>query len=152
MCWMVYSVCHILCMVVNINALFAERRITELLSDIVTCNSFCHGIHYSFPDTDAVTSTFHALVHPIYLVIFNNFLFFNFFFQFGTIISFSLDKYSLLIFDVLLHYQLNAFKIPKMVQYNHKSLMISVNDAKYIHHLPIFRISQSFLYCKLNHS
>ena len=40
-----------------------------------------------------------------------------------------LDKYSLLIFDTVLHYQLNAFKISKMVCYNHKSLMISVKDA-----------------------
>ena len=46
---------------------------------------------------------------------FNNFLVFNFpFFKFWTIASFSLDKY-LLIFDVVLHQQLNAFKIPKMV-------------------------------------
>ena len=29
--------------------------------------------------------------------------------------SFSLDKHSLFIFDVVLHFQLNAFKIPKMV-------------------------------------
>ena len=29
-------------------------------------------------------------------------------------ISFSLEKYPLLIFDVVLHYQLNSFKIPKM--------------------------------------
>ena len=30
--------------------------------------------------------------------------------------------------------------------------MISVNDAKYIHLLPIFRTFQSFSYSKLNHS
>ena len=30
-------------------------------------------------------------------------------------ISFYLDKYSHLIFDVVLHYQLNVFKIPKIV-------------------------------------
>ena len=57
-----------------------------------------------------------ALVHLIYLVIFNNFLVFNFpsinFKQ--QVISFSLlDTYSLLIFSVALHYQLNTFKIPK---------------------------------------
>ena len=62
--------------------------------------------------------------------------------------SFSLDKYFLLIFNVVLHYQLNAFKIPKMVYYNHISRMISVNDAKYIHLLPIFCTFQSFSYCK----
>ena len=63
---------------------------------------------------------------------------------------------SSLILDVVLHYQLNAFKIPKMVLYN-RSLMISVIDPKYIplqskskviHLLPIFR--KSFSYCKLN--
>ena len=86
----------------------------------------------------------------VYLtVIFNNFLVFSFsFFRFRTIINFSLDKYSLSIFDVVLYYQENAFKISKMVQYNHRSLMISVKDAKYIHLLPIFRIFQSFSYCK----
>ena len=86
----------------------------------------------------------------VYLtVIFNNFLVFSFsFFRFRTITYFSLDKYSLSIFDVVLYYQENAFKISKMVQYNHRSLMISVKDAKYIHLLPIFRIFQSFSYCK----
>ena len=86
----------------------------------------------------------------VYLtVIFNNFLVFSFsFFRFRTIIYFSLDKYSLSIFDVVLYYQENAFKISKMVQYNHRSLMISVKDAKYIHLLPIFRIFQSFSYYK----
>ena len=29
--------------------------------------------------------------------------------------SSSLDKYSLLIFDVVLHYQVNSFEIPKIV-------------------------------------
>ena len=107
---------------------------TWLLSDIVAWDSFKHGTHYLFSDIDAVMATFHvlvntyflnfrfalmivlrALVHLIYLVIFNSCLVFNFpFFNFEHIISFSLDKYSLLIFDVVLHYQLNAFKIPKM--------------------------------------
>ena len=65
-------------------------------------NSFWHGIHYLFSDINAVIATFHvlvntyflnfrlallivlrALVHLIYLVIFNNFLVFNFpFFNF----------------------------------------------------------------------
>ena len=35
-----------------------------------------------------------------------------------------------------------------MVQYNHRSLMISVNDTKYIHLLTIFRTFQSFSCCK----
>ena len=80
---------------------------------------------YLFSGVDAVMVTFHvldgkhmfqtyfrlallivlrALVHLIYLVFFNNFLALNFpFFK------------SSLIFDVVLHYQLNAFKFPKMV-------------------------------------
>ena len=91
-----------------------------------------------------------ALVQLIYLVIFNNFLVFNFpFFNFEQYFPFPWIKYSLLIFDVALHYQLNDFKIPKMVFYNNRSLMISFIDAKYIH---IFRTFQSFSYCKLNHS
>ena len=68
-----------------------------LLSDIVAWDSFWHGTYYLFSDIDAVTATFHvlvntyflnfrlallivlrALVHLIYLVIFNNFLVFNF--------------------------------------------------------------------------
>ena len=52
-----------------------------------------------------------------------------------------MDKYFLLIFDVVLHYQLNAFN---MVWHNHRSLIISVNNAKYIHLLPIFRTFRSF--------
>ena len=82
------------------------------------------------------------------ILISNNFLVFNFPFFLISIISFFLGMYSLLVFDVVLHYQLNAFKIPKMVQYNHISLMISVNNAKYIHLLPIFHFFQSFSYCK----
>ena len=73
---------------------------TWLLSDIVAWDSFWHGTHYLFSDIDAVTATFHvlvntyflnvrllallivlrALVHLIYLIIFNNFLVFNFHF------------------------------------------------------------------------
>ena len=55
-----------------------------------------------------------ALVNLIYLVIFNKFLT-VFFLISNNIIFFSLYKYSLLIFNVVLHYQLNAFKTPKMV-------------------------------------
>ena len=65
---------------------------TWLLSDIVAWDSFWHGTHYLFSDTDPMTATFHvlvntyflnfrlallivlrALVHLIYLVIFKNF-------------------------------------------------------------------------------
>ena len=75
---------------------------TWLLSDIVAWDSFWPGTHYLFSDIDTVTATFHvlvntyflnfrltllivlgALVHLIYLVIFNTFLVFNFpFFNF----------------------------------------------------------------------
>ena len=65
---------------------------TWLLSDNVAWDSFWHGTSYLFSDIDAMTATFHglvnayffnfglallivmrALVHLIYLVIFNNF-------------------------------------------------------------------------------
>ena len=94
-----------------------------------------HGTLYLFSDInqDAVTTTLHVshflnfrlaqlivlrrdLFHLIYLVIFDKVLVFNFPFLIpNTIISFSPDKYSLLIFNVVLHYELNTFKIPKMV-------------------------------------
>ena len=69
---------------------------------------------------DAVTSTFYVLVNTYLLN-----------FRLQTIISFSWDKYSLLIFHAVLHQQLNYFKISKMVQHNHRSLMISTNDSSY---------------------
>ena len=89
------------------------------------------------------------------VVIFDNFLlsFFkgsnNFLFLFPEIGN----KYSS-IFDVVTHktwvcHQLNAFKFSRMVHYNHRSLMILVNDAKYIY-LPIFSASsiEPLSYCK----
>ena len=63
-----------------------------------------------------------------------------------------MDKYSLFIFDVVLHYQLNVFKIPKMVQYNHRSPVISVNYAKYIHLILIFCTFQNVYIASINHS
>ena len=42
-----------------------------------------------------------------------------------------MDKYSLLIFDVVLHYQLNAFKIPKMVCFYISSLTIAIAYIAY---------------------
>ena len=91
-------------MVVNINVLFAESRITECdyFQIFVSWDSFWHGSHYLFSDIDAAATTFHilvntyflkfrlallivlrTLVHLVYLVIFNNFLVFNFpFFNF----------------------------------------------------------------------
>ena len=135
--WMVSLMCYLGCMAININALFAEWRITEHDSIQILLLGIFSGMEptiYFQIYIDAVTDSFHvldgkyifpqltllivlrALVHLIHLVSFNNFFVFNFpFFQFRTIISFSLDKYYLLIFDVVLHYQLNAVKIPKMV-------------------------------------
>ena len=136
--WMVCSVCYLGCMVVNINALFAEWRITErdyfqiLLLGVLSGKE---PTSYLFWDIDAVTATFHvlvntyffdfrlavliglrALVHLIYLVNFNNFLVFNFpFLLILNNTSLSLDKSPLVIFNVVLPYQLNAFKLPKMV-------------------------------------
>ena len=75
------------------------------------------------------------------IVIFNNFLVFNFPFF----------KHFPVIIDVVLHYQLNAFKNPKLVYFNHRSLMISVNDAKYIYFLPIFRTFRSYYITSINH-
>ena len=50
------------------------------------------------------------------IAIFNNILVFNFpFFNFEQKFNFLLDNYSLFIFDVVLQYQVNASKIPKMV-------------------------------------
>ena len=89
------------------------------------------------------------------VVIFDNFLIFNFpFFKFQTLVfySFFLNKY-FSIFNVLtqtlwVYHRLSVFRIAKMVYYNHRSLMISVNDARYIHLLPIFSTFQSSSYCK----
>ena len=78
----------------------------------------------------AVTTTFHVLVNTqlplpqlivlkalvhliIYLVIFNNFLVFNFPFLILNYNFLSPDKYSLLIFDVVLHYEKMPLKFLK---------------------------------------
>ena len=121
--WMVCSVCYLGCMVVNINVLFAQWRITERDYFQVLLLGILSGmeptIQYLFSDRDAVKATFHilvntyfpnfrlallivlrALVDLLYLVFFNNFLVFNFPF----------------------------------------------------HLLPIFRTFHKFSYCKLNHS
>ena len=121
--WMVCSVCYLGCMVVNINVLFAQWRITERDYFQVLLLGILSGmeptIQYLFSDIDAVKATFHilvntyfpnfrlallivlrALVDLLYLVFFNNFLVFNFPF----------------------------------------------------HLLPIFRTFHKFSYCKLNHS
>ena len=80
------------------------------------------------------------------IVIFEVFLIFNFpFFQFWTIASsLFLGKYYS-IFDVVTSI---AFNIHRIVYYNHRCLMISVNNAKHIHLLPIFSTFQGSSYCK----
>ena len=78
---------------------------------------------------------------------------FFFFYISNNIISFSLDKYSLLIFNVVFHYQLNALKISKMVQYNHRSFMISPSShlsyflELFIQVKPFINSFQSYLFC-----
>ena len=133
--WMVCSVYYLGCLFFIINTLFAECNITDywMTTFRYCCLGFFIGTHYLFSDIDAVTATFQVLANTYFLnfrlallwfcllivlrtscssniVTFNNLLVFNF-----PKISFSLDKYSLLIFDVVPHYQLNAFKIAKMV-------------------------------------
>ena len=99
------DVCYVGCIVANINALFAKWRITEWDYFQITLLGILSGMDptiYFQIAIDAVTTTFHVLVntyflnfrlallivlkilvHLIYLVIFNNFLVFNFpFFNF----------------------------------------------------------------------
>ena len=98
--WMACSVYYLGCKIVNINALFAEGRITERDYFQILLLGILSGMEpnrYLFSDIDAVMPPFHAkvntyflnfglallillraLVHLIYLVIFNNFLVFNF--------------------------------------------------------------------------
>ena len=136
--WMVCSVCFFLgCMVViNINVLFAEWRITErdyfqiLLLGLVSGMEPTIFINFQIYVDAAVTTTFHVLVNTqlplpqlivlkalvhliIYLVIFNNFLVFNFPFLILNYNFLSPDKYSLLIFDVVLHYERMPLKFLK---------------------------------------
>ena len=126
----VFSVFFFLgCMVViNINVLFAEWRITErdyfqiLLLGLVSGMEPTIFINFQIYIDAAVTTTFHVLVNTqlplpqlivlkalvhliIHLVIFNNFLVFNFPFLILNYSFLSPDKYSLLIFDVVLHYE-----------------------------------------------
>ena len=131
---------------------------------------------YLFLDVDAVMVTFHVLDSEYIFLqlktysanciegsyssntssIFQQLVSFNFpSFNFEQF-SFSLDKYSLLAhFRCCTPLSTNVFKIPKMVQYNHRSLMILVKNAKYIplqskckviQLLPIFRTYFSELF------
>ena len=136
--WMVVcSVYYLGCMVVNINALFAEWSITEcdyfqillvwnplFIFRCRCCDGHFPGFgKYIFPQlqtcaTLVLSTDCNEGSCSSNIVIFNNLLVFNFpFFNFERYFPFpsSLDKYSLLIFNVVFHYQLNAFKSPKMV-------------------------------------
>ena len=108
--WMVCSVFYLGCMIVNINALVAEWRITECGYFQILLLEILSGMEptiYFQIAMDAVTATFQvlvttyflnfrlalltvlrALVHLMYLVIFNNFLVFHFPFFFFTFFSF----------------------------------------------------------------
>ena len=125
--WIVCSVYYLGCMVVTITAIFASLNVMWLLSHIVARVEILSCME---------PTLFQVLEWQIYIssrsdllcfgsvcwlciecscspnvVIFKNFLVFLLsFFYFWTIISFSLDKYSLFIFDVALHYQLDTFK------------------------------------------
>ena len=63
---------------------------------------------------------------------------------------------NIVIFDDLLAFncpffnfeQWISFKVPRMVYCNHRSLMISVNDAKCIHLSPMFCVLSRALHCK----
>ena len=101
--WMVFSVCYLGCMVVNIKALLLNEESLNVTTFMYCCMGFFlawNPLTYLFSDIDAVTTTFHvlvntyflnfrlaliivlrALVHLIYLVISNNFLVFNFTFM-----------------------------------------------------------------------
>ena len=133
--WIVYLVCYIGGMVVSINALFAKWRITELdylqilllgilfgieptlyFQMLMLCDSHfpCFGKYTHFLIFRLVLLiALRIFVHLIYLVIFNSFLVFNFSFQISDNNFFFPN--SLLIFDVVTHYQLSTFKILKMV-------------------------------------
>ena len=135
--WMVCSVCYLGCMVVNINVLFAEWRITEcdyILSDIIAWDSLAwnplfifryrsrccdnHSPCFTFPQLQTCSADCTEEGSCSSNIPSNFWQGFSFNFHFlipNTIISFSPDKYSLLIFNVVLHYELNTFKIPKMV-------------------------------------
>ena len=71
--WMFCSVCFLGCMVVSINALFAQWRITEhdyfqmiLLSgwDFLLHGT---GTHYLFSNIDSVTANFYVLVNTYFV-------------------------------------------------------------------------------------
>ena len=87
---------------------------------------------------------------PSILVTFENCIVFLFhFLQVQTLILFPwIGDKCFSIFDAVTNtlwvsHRINISKLPRMVYYNHRSLMILVNDAKYIHILPTFSTSSS---------
>ena len=105
-----------------------------------------------------ISSTCIALVLPAgFAGFFNNFLVIYFpFSQVHTIISSFFLKLRVNIppfFNVAtlkswVYHRLNVFKLPGTVYHNRSSQMILVNDANYIHVLPIFSTSLSPFICK----
>ena len=105
-----------------------------------------------------ISSTCVALVLPAgFAGFFNNFLVIYFpFSQVHTIISSFFLKLGVNIppfFNVAtlkswVYHRLNVFKLPGTVYHNRSSQLILVNDANYIHVLPIFSTSLSPFICK----
>ena len=105
-----------------------------------------------------ISSTCIALVLPAgFAGFFNNFLVIYFpFSQVHTIISSFFLKLGVNIppfFNVAtlkswVYHRLNIFKLPGTVYHNRSSQLILVNDANYIHVLPIFSTSLSPFICK----
>ena len=105
-----------------------------------------------------ISSTCIALVLPAgFAGFFNNFLVIYFpFSQVHTIISSFFLKLRVNIppfFNVAtlkswVYHRLNVFKLPGTVYHNRSSQLILVNDANYIHVLPIFSTSLSPFICK----
>ena len=170
--WMVCSVYYLGCMVVNISLLFGEWRITErdvttfalrycclgfFLAwnpiSILSCDGYFPGFgKYIFLQRQTCTVLVLSAEHTECscspnIVIFNNFLVFNFpFFKFRTIISFSQSqgKYSFVIFDVVLCYQLFFFNSSSgLVQPK-----IYHDFGQWCILASIFCTFQSFSYCK----
>ena len=121
--WMVCSVCYLGCMVVNINMLFPQWRITERDYFQVLLLGILSGMEptilYLFSDIDAVKAIFHILVSTYFL---------NFRLALLIVLRALVDLIYLVFFNDFL-----VFNFP-------------------FHLLPIFRTFHRFSYCKLNHS
>ena len=135
--WVVCLGYYLDCMIVNINVPLLNEESLNVTTLRYWCLRFFLAWNplFIFRYIDAATPTFQVLLNKYFLkfrlallcfyllivlralvrlVTFNNFLVFNFPF-FNSEQYFSFPKYSFLISDVIIHYQLNAFKIPKMV-------------------------------------